>query len=120
MGYDAECSAMSRYQIDFREKVDTIDENVDPDGLLNIRLFLPTVRLFHVQILSTGHARYLGGLKKPYQAEACVLIPGGGTFAMEAIARHLAAIRITWWFAMAGLAIVGQKLKRAVSPNKQR
>ena len=63
-----------------------IVENVDPMGCWNIRLFLPTVQ-FHVRSFQQVMSDISAGLKEAYQAEACVLIPGG-TFAMEAIARQ--------------------------------
>jgi len=66
-----------------------IVENVDPDGLLEYSVVFTDRSLNSMSKSFQQVMRDISaGLKEAYQAEACVLIPGGGTFAMEAIARQ--------------------------------
>ena len=65
--------------------------NIDPDGLLEYSVVFTDRSLNH---MSTRFQRVMNDvstmLKKVYHAQAVALIPGGGTFAMEAVARQLA------------------------------
>ncbi len=63
--------------------------HVDPDGLLEYSVVFTDRSLNHMsksfQLVMNDISR---GLKKVYNAEAVIVIPGGGTFGMEAIARQ--------------------------------
>ncbi len=65
--------------------------NVDPDGLLEYSVVYTDRSLNH---MSRKFQRVMNdissSLKKAYSAEAVVVVPGSGTFAMEAVARQLA------------------------------
>ena len=63
--------------------------HVDPDGLLEYSVVFTDRSLNHMsksfQLVMNDISR---GLKKVYNAKAVIVIPGGGTFGMEAIARQ--------------------------------
>lgn len=64
---------------------------VDPNGLLEYSVVFTDRSLNHMsqafqEVMRGLHA----GLTKVYQASSCVLVPGGGTFAMESVARQFA------------------------------
>jgi aspartate aminotransferase-like enzyme len=64
---------------------------VDPDGLLEFSVVFTDRSLNHM----SGRFRRVmtdisGMLKEVYGAEGAVIVPGGGTFAMEAVARQFA------------------------------
>ena len=60
-------------------------------------------------------------LKEVYNADATALIPGGGTYGMEAVARQLAATPKCWSCGMGGFPIVGARfLKPHPSPQMSR
>lgn len=65
--------------------------NIDSDGLLEYSVVFTDRSLNH---MSTQFQRVMNDvsatLKKVYNAKAVALIPGGGTYAMEAVARQLA------------------------------
>ena len=65
--------------------------NIDPDGLLEYSVVFTDRSLNHMsksfQSVMTDISR---GLKSAYNAEGVVVIPGGGTFGMEAVARQFA------------------------------
>ena len=66
-----------------------IVENVDPDGLLEYSVVFTDRSLNSMsQSFQQVMREISAGLKDAYKAEATVLIPGGGTFGMEAIARQ--------------------------------
>jgi len=68
--------------------------NVDPDGLLEYSVVFTDRSL---NAMSKSFQSVMNDvsamLKDVYRAEAAVLIPGGGTFAMEAVARQFATDR---------------------------
>ncbi len=65
--------------------------NVDPDGLLEFSVVFTDRSLNHMSKDFQGVMNDISGiLTDVYNAEACALIPGGGTFAMEAVARQFA------------------------------
>ena len=68
--------------------------NVDPDGLLEYSVVFTDRSLNH---MSGGFQDVMRdcstGLKAVYGASAVALVPGGGTYAMEAVARQLTADR---------------------------
>ena len=66
-----------------------IFENVDPDGLLEYSVVFTDRSLNSMsQSFQQVMRDISAGLKDAYKAEATILIPGGGTFGMEAIARQ--------------------------------
>ncbi|RVT86729.1 alanine--glyoxylate aminotransferase family protein [Rhodobacteraceae bacterium CCMM004] len=65
--------------------------DVDPDGLLEFSVVFTDRSLNHMSAAFQGVMRDLSEmLREVYGAEAAALIPGGGTYAMEAVARQLA------------------------------
>ena len=91
--------------------------NVDPDGLLEFSVVYTDRSLNHMSNAFQHVMRDLSGqLKSVYNADAVAIIPGSGTFGMEAVARQFAngkkamVIRNGWFsyrwtqiFEMAGL-----------------
>ena len=65
--------------------------NIDPDGLLEYSVVYTDRSLNH---MSSSFQKAMNdvssSLKKVYNAESVVLIPGGGTYGMEAVARQFA------------------------------
>lgn len=65
--------------------------NVDPDGLLEYSVVFTDRSLNH---MSQSFQKVINDisktLKKAYNAKAVVVVPGGGTFGMEAVARQFA------------------------------
>ena len=65
--------------------------NIDPDGLLEYSVVFTDRSLNHMsksfQKIMCDISR---GLKKTYNAQKVVIVPGGGTFGMESIARQFA------------------------------
>ena len=65
--------------------------NVDPDGLLEFSVVYTDRALNHMSGRFQGVMRDISGvLKQAYNAHAAVLVPGSGTFGMEAVARQFA------------------------------
>ncbi len=65
--------------------------NVDPDGLLEYSVVFTDRALNHMSETFQGVMRDISTtLKDVYKAEAVAVVPGGGTYAMEAVARQLA------------------------------
>jgi aspartate aminotransferase-like enzyme len=65
--------------------------NVDPDGLLEYSVVFTDRALNHMSETFQGVMRDIStSLKKAYNAQAVALVPGGGTYGMEAVARQLA------------------------------
>ncbi|MEO0948388.1 MAG: aminotransferase class V-fold PLP-dependent enzyme [Cyanobacteria bacterium J06641_5] len=65
--------------------------NVDPDGLLEYSVVFSDRSLNHMSQSFQGVMNDISRtLKKVYGAKAAVIVPGGGTFAMEAVARQFA------------------------------
>lgn len=66
-------------------------KNVDPDGLLEYSVVFTDRALNHMSQSFQGVMRNISGtLKRVYKAEAVAVVPGGGTYAMEAVARQFA------------------------------
>ena len=66
-------------------------QNVDPDGLFEYSVVFTDRSLNHMSQNFQSVMRSLStNLKKVYSSEGIALIPGGGTFGMEAIARQFA------------------------------
>ncbi|MEM7429141.1 MAG: aminotransferase class V-fold PLP-dependent enzyme [Pseudomonadota bacterium] len=65
---------------------------VDPDGLLEYSVVFTDRSLNHMSQSFQGVMREISaGLKAVYNADAAVLVPGGGTYGMEAVARQFAS-----------------------------
>ena len=65
--------------------------NIDPDGLLEYSVVYTDRSLNHMSSSFQGAINDVSSsLKKVYNAESVVLIPGGGTYGMEAVARQFA------------------------------
>jgi aspartate aminotransferase-like enzyme len=65
--------------------------NVDPDGLLEYSVVFTDRSLNHMSHSFQAVMNDVStSLKSVYNAEAVVLVPGGGTYAMEAVARQFA------------------------------
>lgn len=65
--------------------------DIDPDGLLEFSVVYTDRALNHMSKRFTGVVQdILGMLKEVYRAHTAVLVPGSGTFGMEAVARQFA------------------------------
>jgi aspartate aminotransferase-like enzyme len=65
--------------------------DVDPDGLLEFSVVFTDRSLNHMSETFQQVMRDISGLLKDvYQADSVAVIPGGGTYAMESVARQLA------------------------------
>ena len=65
--------------------------NVDPDGLLEFSVVYTDRSLNHMSQRFQGVMKGISGiLKEVYHAKSAVLVPGSGTFGMEAVARQFA------------------------------
>ena len=65
--------------------------NIDPDGLLEFSVVYTDRALNHMSKRFTGVMQdILSTLKSVYHAHTAVLVPGSGTFGMEAVARQFA------------------------------
>ncbi|WP_166416449.1 aminotransferase class V-fold PLP-dependent enzyme [Cochlodiniinecator piscidefendens] len=65
--------------------------DIDPDGLLEFSVVFTDRSLNHMSAKFQGVMRDISEiLKGVYNADAVALVPGGGTYAMEAVARQLA------------------------------
>lgn len=66
-------------------------DDIDPHGLLEFSVVFTDRSLNHMSAEFQGVMRDISGiLRDVYQADAVALVPGGGTYAMEAVARQLA------------------------------
>ncbi len=67
---------------------------VDPDGLMEFSVVFTDRSLNHMSAVFRKVMTDISGLLKDvYNAEATVIVPGGGTYAMEAVARQFATDR---------------------------
>lgn len=65
--------------------------DIDPDGLLEFSVVFTDRSLNHMSAAFQQVMRDISGmLREVYQADAVALVPGGGTYAMEAVARQFA------------------------------
>lgn len=65
--------------------------DIDPDGLLEFSVVFTDRSLNHMSRSFQGVMRDISAtLKEVYAADAVALVPGGGTYAMEAVARQFA------------------------------
>ncbi len=64
---------------------------IDPDGMLEFSVVFTDRSLNHMSASFQGVMRDISGvLRDVYKADSVALIPGGGTYAMEAVARQFA------------------------------
>ena len=83
-------------------------ETVDPDGLEEFSVVFTDRSLNHMSMKFQKVMRDLSdGLKEVYQADGVAIVPGGGTYAMEAVARQFARgqdvlVVRNGWFPIAG------------------
>jgi aspartate aminotransferase-like enzyme len=69
--------------------------HIDPDGLEEFSVVFTDRSLNHMSARFQGVMRDLSGLlKEVYQGSAVALVPGGGTYAMEAVARQFGQGRV--------------------------
>ena len=69
-------------------------KTVDPDGLLEFSVVYTDRALNHMsQAFQEAMRDISGTLKRAYGASAAAVVPGGGTYAMEAVARQFAGGR---------------------------
>ena len=65
--------------------------DIDPDGLLEFSVVYTDRALNHMSQKFQGVMKDISAiLKEVYQAPSAVLVPGSGTFGMEAVARQFA------------------------------
>ena len=65
--------------------------NVDPDGLLEYSVVYTDRALNHMSVAFQGVMKDISRiLKQVYQAPSAIVVPGSGTFGMEAVARQFA------------------------------
>lgn len=83
---------------------DTFRSPVDPDGLMEFSVVFTDRSLNHMSMAFREVMTDLSsGLKEVYKASAVAIVPGGGTFAMEAVARqfgggaHALIVRNGWF-----------------------
>ncbi len=68
--------------------------NIDPDGLLEYSVVFTDRSLNHMSQTFQGVMNDISAtLKKVYNAQAVVVVPGGGTYGMESVARQFATDR---------------------------
>ena len=79
-------------------------DNVDPDGLLEFSVVFTDRSLNHMSAAFQQVMRDISGmLKDVYSADAVALVPGGGSYGMEAVARqfghdaHALIVRNGWF-----------------------
>ena len=66
-------------------------DDIDPDGLLEFSVGYTDRSLNHMSAAFQGVMRDISSLlREVYNADGVALVPGGGTFGMEAVARQLA------------------------------
>ena len=71
---------------------DTFKSDVDPDGLMEFSVVFTDRSLNSMSQAFQGVMNDISGmLKDVYNADAVAMVPGGGTFAMEAVARQFGA-----------------------------
>ena len=78
--------------------------DIDPDGLLEYSVVFSDRSLNHMSSRFRRVMKYLSAtLRRTYAAEAVAVLPGGGTYAMEAVARqfgtgkHCLVVRNGWF-----------------------
>jgi aspartate aminotransferase-like enzyme len=71
-----------------------LNPDIDPDGLLEYSVVYTDRALNHMSRKFQGVVREIGAiLKEAYAAKAAIIVPGSGSFGMEAVARQFATGR---------------------------
>ena len=71
-----------------------LHREIDPDGLLEYSVVFTDRSLNHMSQSFQGVMREISStLKQVYNAASVALVPGGGTYGMEAVARQFATDR---------------------------
>jgi aspartate aminotransferase-like enzyme len=111
-----------------------LNAHVDPDGLLEYSVVYTDRALNHMSQRFQGVMRDISSvLKEVYRAKSAIVVPGSGTYGMEAVARqfatgrHALVIRNGWFsyrwtqiLEMGGIASSHSVLKaRPVAPGRQ-
>lgn len=97
-------------------------QDIDPNGLLEYSVVYTDRALNHMsQVFQQVMTDLSSELKSVYNADAVVIVPGSGTYGMEAVARQLAddedcLIIRNGWFSYRWTQI----LEKAKSPNHLR
>ncbi len=101
--------------------------DIDPDGLLEYSVVFTDRSLNHMSQTFQGVMKGISTtLKQIYNAEAVAVVPGGGTFGMEAVARQLATdkkcliIRNGWFSYRWSQILEMGKITSAISVLKAR
>jgi aspartate aminotransferase-like enzyme len=82
------CSLLFQHET---QKMPGLLPDVDPDGLLEYSVVFTDRSLNHMSRSFQGVMKDISAtLKKVYNAETVVIVPGGGTYGMEAVARQFA------------------------------
>ncbi|MBT5072140.1 MAG: alanine--glyoxylate aminotransferase family protein [Kordiimonadaceae bacterium] len=69
-----------------------LNPDVDPDGLLEYSVVYTDRSLNHMSQSFQGTMRHISDtLKKAYNANSAIVVPGSGTYGMESVARQFAA-----------------------------
>jgi aspartate aminotransferase-like enzyme len=77
--------------LSLEQSMSSIRSDIDPDGLLEYSVVFTDRSVNHMSKLFQGVMTDISStLRKVYNAEAVALVPGGGSYAMEAVARQLA------------------------------
>ena len=93
--------------------------NVDPEGLLEYSVVYTDRSVNHMSESFQSVMRDISGtLCGVYNADSVAVVPGSGTFGMEAVARQFASARMYLYFEMGGLVTGGPKSKLETSPNR--
>ena len=91
-------------------------DNVDPDGLLEYSVVYTDRSLNHMsQSFQSVMKDISSTLKKVYNAKAAIVVPGSGTYGMEAVARQFATgekclVIRNGWLATAGRKFSSQEI----------
>lgn len=95
----------SRFHSIFQEKnLPSLLPNIDPDGLLEYSVVYTDRAINHMSQTFQGVMKDISRtLKTVYNAQAAIVVPGSGTFGMEAVARQFATgkqclVIRTGWF----------------------
>jgi aspartate aminotransferase-like enzyme len=77
--------------VNLENTLSAIHPEIDPEGLLEYSVVFTDRSLNHMSERFQGVMNDISaGLKTVYHADAVAIVPGGGTFAMEAVARQFA------------------------------
>ena len=95
---------------------------VDPDGLMEFSVVFTDRSLNHMSAAFQEVMRDISSmLREVYKAQAVAVVPGGGTYGMEAEPGSSRGMPTCWWCVTAGSPTGGARSsRRAASPPVQR